>query len=115
MICFALRAFKFDFNFNFKLFWGVMQEIGRCHVVYGDDVETLSFDWGNIKLLSCPGCAGGETMTFGMVVLQPGKGHARHNHEHADEVLFFISGEGDQMLDDQPPVKIGPGACVFYS
>ena len=90
-----------------------MQEIGRCHVVYGDDVETLSFDWGNIKLLSCPGCAGGETMTFGMVVLQPGKGHARHNHEHADEVLFFISGEGDQMLDDQPPVKVRAGASVY--
>lgn len=90
-----------------------MQKIGSCHVVYGDDVETLAFDWGNVKLLSCPDCAGGETMTFGFVVLQPGKGHSRHNHEDADEILFFISGQGDQMLDDQPAVKVRPGAMVY--
>ncbi|MGH7459557.1 MAG: cupin domain-containing protein [Longimicrobiales bacterium] len=90
-----------------------MQQIGSCHIVYGRDVDTLSFDWGNVKLLSCPGCAGGGTMTFGMVVLQPGKGHARHNHPNADEILFMISGEGDQMLDDQPAVRVGPGAMIY--
>jgi oxalate decarboxylase/phosphoglucose isomerase-like protein (cupin superfamily) len=67
-----------------------MEKIGSCHIVYGHDVETLSFDWGNVKLLSSPGIAGGQTMTFGMVVLQPGKGHARHNHPDADEILFII-------------------------
>jgi oxalate decarboxylase/phosphoglucose isomerase-like protein (cupin superfamily) len=90
-----------------------MQKIGSCHVVYGDDVETLSFDWGNVKLLSTPDVAGGQTMTFGMVVLQPGKGHARHNHLDADEILFIISGRGDQMLDDQPPVPIRAGAMIY--
>jgi oxalate decarboxylase/phosphoglucose isomerase-like protein (cupin superfamily) len=90
-----------------------MQKIGSCHVVYGDDVETLSFDWGNVKLLSTPDLAGGLTMTFGMVVLQPGKGHARHNHPDADEILFIISGRGDQMLDDQPPVPIRAGAMIY--
>lgn len=89
------------------------QQIGSCHVVYGDDVETLSFDWGNVKLLSTPDTAGGETMTFGFVVLQPGKGHERHNHPDADEILFFVSGEGDQMLDDEPEVRVRPGACVY--
>lgn len=90
-----------------------MQKIGSCHIVYGADVETLSFEWGNIKLLSCPDCAGGETMTFGMVVLQPGKGHSRHNHPDADEILFIISGEGEQMLEDQPAVSIRPGASIY--
>jgi oxalate decarboxylase/phosphoglucose isomerase-like protein (cupin superfamily) len=89
-----------------------MQQIGSCHIVYGDDVETLSFDWGNVKLLSSPDTAGADTMTFGMVVLQPGKGHARHNHPDADEILFVISGEGDQMLDDREPVRVRPGACI---
>ena len=89
------------------------QQIGSCHIVYGDDVETLSFDWGNVKLLSTPDTAGGETMTFGFVVLQPGKGHERHNHPDADEILFFVSGEGDQMLDDQAEVRVRPGACVY--
>jgi len=90
-----------------------MQKIGSCFVVYGNDVETLSFDWGNVKLLSTPDTAGGDTMTFGMVVLEPGKGHARHNHEDADEILFIISGEGEQMLDDQAPVPIRPGASIY--
>jgi oxalate decarboxylase/phosphoglucose isomerase-like protein (cupin superfamily) len=90
-----------------------MQRIGSCHIVYGDDVETLSFDWGNVKLLSTLDVAGGPTMTFGMVVLQPGKGHSRHNHPDADEILFIISGEGDQMLDDHDPVKIRPGASIY--
>jgi oxalate decarboxylase/phosphoglucose isomerase-like protein (cupin superfamily) len=90
-----------------------MQKIGRCFVTHGKDVETLSFDWGNVKILSCPDTAGGETMTFGQVVLQPGKGHERHYHEDADEILFFISGEGAQMLDDEDPVPVGPGASVY--
>ena len=90
-----------------------IQSIGSCHIVYGDDVETLSFDWGNVKLLSTPDTAGGESMTFGFVVLQPGQGHSRHNHPDADEILFFISGEGDQMLDDQPEVRVRLGACVY--
>ena len=90
-----------------------MEKIGSCTIAYGNDVETLAFDWGNIKLLSEPDVTGGQTMTFGMVVVEPGKGHARHNHPNADEVIFVISGEADQMLDDQPPVPIRPGASVY--
>ena len=90
-----------------------MQKIGACHIVYGHDVETLAFDWGNVKLLSTPDTAGGKTMTFGMVVLEPGKGHSRHEHPDADEILFIISGDGEQMLDDKPAVPIRPGACIY--
>lgn len=90
-----------------------MQKIGTGYVVYGHDVETLSFDWGNVKLLSTPAVAGGDTMTFGMVVLEPGKGHSRHNHPDADEILFIISGEGEQMLDDHEAVRIRPGASIY--
>lgn len=89
------------------------QQIGSCWVVYGDDIETLSFDWGNIKLLSTPDTAGGASMTFGFVVLEPGKGHERHNHPDADEVIFIVSGEADQMLDDREPVRVRPGASIY--
>lgn len=88
-------------------------QVGTCHIVYGHEVETLHFDWGNVKLLSTPDHAGGATMTFGMVVLEPGKGHSRHNHPDADEILFIISGEGEQMLDDQPALPIRPGASIY--
>ena len=90
-----------------------MGKIGSCYIVYGDDVDTLAYDWGNIKILSEPQVTGGDRMSFGMVVLEPGKGHDRHNHPDADEIIFVISGEGDQMLDDKPSVRVRPGASIY--
>jgi oxalate decarboxylase/phosphoglucose isomerase-like protein (cupin superfamily) len=90
-----------------------MQRSGAGWVVYGDDVETLAFDWGKVKILSEPMLTGAERFSFGMVVLEPGKGHARHNHPGAEEIIFVMSGEGEQMIDDQPPIHVRPGACIY--
>lgn len=90
-----------------------MQKIGSGYVVYGNDVEMLSFEWGSVKLLSTPDIAGGQTMTFGTVVLQPGKAHERHNHPEADEILFILSGEGEQIIDDEEPVHVRSGASIY--
>jgi oxalate decarboxylase/phosphoglucose isomerase-like protein (cupin superfamily) len=90
-----------------------MQKIGSCSVVYARDAETLVYDWGRVKLLSTPDFAGGDTMTFGAVVLEEGNGHERHNHPDADEIIYVLSGEGDQMLDDREPVAVGPGAMIY--
>lgn len=90
-----------------------MKTIGSCFVVEGDDVETLAFPWGNVKLFSTPDTAGGHTMTFGMAVLEPGEGHERHNHPESDEILFFLSGTGEQMLDDEPAIPVRSGCCVY--
>jgi oxalate decarboxylase/phosphoglucose isomerase-like protein (cupin superfamily) len=65
-----------------------------------DDVETQVFDWGSIKWLSEIRVTGAARSTGGVVILSPGKGHARHNHPGSDEILYFISGEGDQMVED---------------
>lgn len=89
-----------------------MDEIGPCTVAYADDVETLRFDWGDVTILSCPDRAGGPSMSFGTAGLEPGDGHERHNHPEADEILFILSGEGEQMLDDEEPVTVGPGAMI---
>jgi oxalate decarboxylase/phosphoglucose isomerase-like protein (cupin superfamily) len=56
---------------------------------------------------------GAERFSFGIVKLAPGKGHARHNHPGSEEVIYVVSGEGEQMVDDQPPVKVGPGASIY--
>jgi len=90
-----------------------MAKIGSGHIIYGDEVETLAFDWGSIKILSAPDLTGAERMTFGMVILNPGKGHDRHNHPDADEVIYVVSGEGDQMVDDKPPLRVRPGASIY--
>ncbi len=89
-----------------------MEKLGSCYIVYGDDVESLAFDWGTVKIFSEPEVTGAERMSFGMVVLAPGKGHERHNHPEADEIIFVVSGEGEQMLDDEPAVPVRPGASI---
>jgi len=90
-----------------------MAQIGAGSIVYGGDVETIVFDWGKIKILSEPEVTGAQRMSFGMVVLEPGKGHERHNHPGAEEIIFVMSGEGEQMIDDQPPVPVRPGASIY--
>ena len=90
-----------------------METIGSCRIVYGQDVETLLFDWGEIRLLCEPAITGGRTMTFGSVIVNPGTGHARHKHDGADEVIFVIEGKAEQMLDDRRPAPIRAGASVY--
>ncbi len=65
-----------------------------------DLVETQVFDWGTIKWLSEIRVTGALRSAAGVVILHPGKGHARHNHPGSDEMLYVISGEGDQMVED---------------
>jgi len=64
------------------------------------DVETQVFDWGTIKWLSEVRVTGATRCTGGLVILDPGKGHLRHNHPGSDEILYFISREGEQMVED---------------
>jgi oxalate decarboxylase/phosphoglucose isomerase-like protein (cupin superfamily) len=78
-----------------------------------DSVPTQSFDWGVIKWLVSPDSTQGAGVTFGEVILLPGKGHDRHNHPDAEEILYVLSGEGEQMLDDGEPFKVRPGETVY--
>lgn len=90
-----------------------MQKVGSGYITYGDDVDSLAFDWGTVKILSEPQVTEAERFSFGFVVLEPGKGHDRHNHPGSEEIIFVMSGEGEQMVDDQPPVKVRPGASIY--
>ena len=76
-----------------------MDKLGKGCVVYADEVETMQFDWGKIRLLSEPGLTGAEMMTFGRVELSPGAGHDRHNHPDTEEIIYVVSGEGEQMVE----------------
>ena len=90
-----------------------MEKLGKGRIVYGDDVESLVFDWGILKFLSEPAVTEAERFSFGMVVLEPGKGHDRHNHPGVEEIIYVVSGEGEQMIDDQGPVRVRPGASMY--
>lgn len=81
-------------------------------VIRPEDVETLVFDWGTIKWTSEPRISNAQNFSMGVVLLRPGKGHARHNHPGVEEVLYVISGEGKQMLDDGEFFPISAGMTI---
>ncbi len=72
-----------------------------------DDVEAQSFDWGTLEWLSEPRVTGSTCMTTGIVTLDPGQGHARHNHPGCEENLYILEGIGEQMVEtpDGPVTK----------
>ena len=77
-----------------------------------DDVDTMSFDWGTIKWLVTPSVVDGAANTQGEVIILPGKGHERHNHPGAEELIYVISGEAEQTVGDGPPFTIREGDLV---
>jgi len=90
-----------------------MEKPGSGVITTSQDVDCLDFDWGKIHFLSEPAVTGASRFSFGVVELAEGKGHARHNHPGSEEVIYVVSGEGEQMVDDRPPVKVGPGSNIY--
>ena len=76
-------------------------------------LETQTFDWGIIKWLVSPDITPGANITFGQVVLLPGEGHTRHNHPQSEEILYVLSGNGEQMVDDKPPFAVRAGDTIY--
>ena len=76
-------------------------------------LPTMSFDWGLIKPLVATANTADIAMSLMHVVLLPGKGHERHNHPGSDEILYLLSGRGEQMVDDDQTFPVGSGQAVF--
>jgi oxalate decarboxylase/phosphoglucose isomerase-like protein (cupin superfamily) len=76
-------------------------------------LETQTFDWGVIKWLVSPDLNPGANITFGQVVLLPGEGHTRHNHPTSEEILYVLSGVGEQMVDDKPGFTVRAGDTIY--
>ncbi len=85
--------------------------------VYPNDVDAFGFTWGKLSLTVAPETNGATKFSGGVVDLPPGQGHSRHNHPGAEEIIFVISGHGQQMVEDPEgnPVTqdVGPGCTVF--
>ncbi len=90
-----------------------MQKIGSGAITSVEDVDTIEFDWGKINFLSEPAVTKAERFSFGVVELAQGKGHERHNHPGSEEIIYVVAGSGEQMVDDKPPVPVGPGATIY--
>jgi oxalate decarboxylase/phosphoglucose isomerase-like protein (cupin superfamily) len=81
-----------------------------------DRVERMGFDWGEMTVTVSPELNGAETCSGGIVVMKPGRGHDRHNHPGAEEIIYVISGTGTQMVEDEAgrPITrdVGPGSTI---
>ena len=78
-------------------------------------METQVFDWGRLSWLSEPQVTAAERFSAGVVRLESGKGHTRHNHPYSEEILYVIAGKGLQMVelaDGTIEKEIGPGTLV---
>lgn len=85
--------------------------------VYPADVDAFGFGWGKLALTLAPEVNGAARFSAGVVDLPPGQGHSRHNHPGSEEIIFVISGHGQQMVEDpegNPEVRdVGPGCTIF--
>ena len=79
------------------------------------NVEAQVFDWGRLWWLSEPRVTDAEKFSAGIVQLEPGKGHTRHNHPGCEEILFVLTGRGRQVVEvagESREQVIGPGVLV---
>lgn len=77
----------------------------KRNIVSIEDVETQIFPWGRLSWLSEPRVTGTDNMTAGIVVLEQGKGHDRHNHPGCEEILFVLEGEGEQTIEENGEIE----------
>lgn len=89
-----------------------MSDLSGARRIDPSSVSTYSFDWGMVKWFASPSI-NNAALTFGEVVVMPGGGHDRHNHPDAEEILYFLSGLGEQMLDDGEPFTVTAGDVIY--
>ena len=80
-----------------------------------DDVETQVFGWGRLSWLSEPRVTAAKKFSAGLVVLEQGKGHDRHNHPGCEEILYVIDGKGIQVVEvggERREREVGPGVLI---
>ena len=63
------------------------------------DVETQVFDWGRLFWLSEPRVTDAKKFSAGVVYLNQGLGHDRHNHPGVEEILYVVEGTGRQTVE----------------
>jgi oxalate decarboxylase/phosphoglucose isomerase-like protein (cupin superfamily) len=88
---------------------------GKLVFVEERDVETQVFDWGRLRWVSEPRVTAAERFSAGVVSLEPGKGHERHNHPGVEEILYVLSGTGEQTVEVDDQIlkrEVRPGVLI---
>lgn len=64
-----------------------------------EDAPTNILSWGRVKWICTPELCNSQHLSSCIVSVEPEKGHESHNHPGVEEILYFISGEGEQVVD----------------
>lgn len=87
------------------------------YFIYPADVDNYGFDWGRFAPTTGPEVNGATKFSAGVVFVPPGQGHSRHNHPDAEEIIFVLSGKGEQMVEDEngtPETREVSAGCTIF-
>lgn len=86
-------------------------------VLHPHQVETIVTDWTTAKVLCGPDVTGSQLMGAVSLFFEPGKGHSRHIHQDADQIIFVVSGQGEHIIEQADGTtvneKVGPGSLIY--
>jgi len=74
------------------------------------EIERQEHDWGVFAAVSSPADGAERIMTVEATFL-PGKSHDFHRHPNQEEVIYVLSGELEQWVEDERCL-LGPGDAV---
>ena len=77
-----------------------------------DNLKWEDLDWGSVASVSGPQLNEAKDIVTLKVRLKPGKGHDFHRHPQQEEVIYVLSGEIEQWLDQKKQI-LKPGDSVF--
>jgi len=90
----------------------------KKYLISTDEVEPLNvgeeegFRGVDSRLLICDETVGDTTSCLFRAVFPPGAYHANHIHNNSDEILFCLSGEAIQAIEDIE-YKMKPGDAMI--
>ena len=91
-----------------------MQNLGSGVITTTQDVDCLEFDWGKIHFLSEPQVTNAQALfLLGSSNLLKKKGMLGTITPARKKSFTSCPEKEKQMVDDKPPVKVGPGASIY--
>ncbi len=86
----------------------------RYHLVPRDVAakRQINEDWGSLTWFAGKALGNSQGLTFGRVVIEPGKANPRHAHPNCDEVLYLLSGRLEHSVGDEK-VMVTPGDTLI--
>ncbi len=81
--------------------------------VLSEDVEREKLNWGIQGWFSRPTRTGADTLVLVEVNLLPGFGHTFHYHPHQEEIVYVLTGEVEQWIEQEKRIlKAGDSAFM---